>query len=198
MTSRNRRGLHVMLRMVVGLRHEKFWRKRRTDVRGELKAVTKLFLRIPNTLWVRVYGHPALQVISTSLSRCNLLSNFLHLGKGRRGCSLSSYPPNDCARNEWSSTRMGDATETSNALVLYSLTFSCCNATAGQGGVTPSIGDVEGALLAVKGSRTRVHVLIRPRPGDFVYSALEKQVMLCVIAGRNAWKIIFILRRTSR
>ncbi len=45
-----------------------------------------------------------------------------------------------------------------------------------QGGVTPSIGDIEGALLAVEGSRTKVHVLIRPRPGDFVYSALEKQV----------------------
>ncbi|CBN77438.1 copper homeostasis protein [Ectocarpus siliculosus] len=46
-----------------------------------------------------------------------------------------------------------------------------------QGGVTPSAGDIEGALLAVRGSRTRVHVLIRPRPGDFVYSVLEKQVM---------------------
>ncbi|CAM9219316.1 unnamed protein product [Ectocarpus sp. 13 AM-2016] len=46
-----------------------------------------------------------------------------------------------------------------------------------QGGVTPSAGDIEGALLAVRDSRTRVHVLIRPRPGDFVYSVLEKQVM---------------------
>ncbi|CAM9916559.1 unnamed protein product [Ectocarpus sp. 12 AP-2014] len=51
----------------------------------------------------------------------------------------------------------------------------CANLT--QGGVTPSAGDIEGALLAVRGSRTRVHVLIRPRPGDFVYSVLEKQVM---------------------
>lgn len=38
------------------------------------------------------------------------------------------------------------------------------------------MGDIQGAALAVKGSKTRVHVLIRPRPGDFVYSALEKQV----------------------
>ena len=45
-----------------------------------------------------------------------------------------------------------------------------------QGGVTPSIGDIEGAVVAVAGSHTRVHVLVRPRPGDFVYSALEKQV----------------------
>ncbi|CAM9395327.1 unnamed protein product [Scytosiphon promiscuus] len=52
----------------------------------------------------------------------------------------------------------------------------CANLTQ-QGGVTPSIGDIEGALLAVKGSHTKVHVLIRPRPGGFVYSALEKQVM---------------------
>eukprot|EP00904_Undaria_pinnatifida_P013369 jgi/Undpi1/9162/HiC_scaffold_26.g11620.m1 len=46
-----------------------------------------------------------------------------------------------------------------------------------QGGVTPSLGDVQGALLALAGSKTRVHVLIRPRPGDFVYTGLEKQVM---------------------
>ena len=48
--------------------------------------------------------------------------------------------------------------------------------TLSQGGVTPSIGDIQGAVLAVKGSKTKLHVLIRPRPGDFVYSSLEKQV----------------------
>lgn len=48
--------------------------------------------------------------------------------------------------------------------------------TLSQGGVTPSIGDIQGAALAVKGSKTRLHVLIRPRPGDFVYSSLEKEV----------------------
>ncbi|CAM9430256.1 unnamed protein product [Pylaiella littoralis] len=46
-----------------------------------------------------------------------------------------------------------------------------------QGGVTPSIGDIEGSLLVVKGSHTRAHVLIRPRPGDSMYSELEKKVM---------------------
>lgn len=54
-----------------------------------------------------------------------------------------------------------------------------------QGGVTPSIGDIEGALMAVKGSRTKVHVLIRPRPGDFVYSSLEKQVHVTSRAVRS-------------
>lgn len=48
--------------------------------------------------------------------------------------------------------------------------------TGPQGGVTPSIGDIESTVSALAGSDTRVHVLIRPRPGDFVYSALEKQV----------------------
>lgn len=57
-----------------------------------------------------------------------------------------------------------------------SLVMLCRDETFRQGGVTPSIGDIEGALLAVQGSRTKVHVLIRPRPGDFVYSSLEKQV----------------------
>lgn len=41
--------------------------------------------------------------------------------------------------------------------------------------MTPSIGDIEGAVSAVEGSNMRVHVLIRPRPGDFVYSEREKQ-----------------------
>jgi copper homeostasis protein len=48
-----------------------------------------------------------------------------------------------------------------------------------EGGVTPSIGTVAAALGAV--SRIGVQVLIRPRSGDFVYSAAETDVMLADI-----------------
>jgi copper homeostasis protein len=48
-----------------------------------------------------------------------------------------------------------------------------------DGGVTPGIAAVAATLGAV--SRIGVQVLIRPRPGDFVYSALERDVMLAGI-----------------
>jgi copper homeostasis protein len=48
-----------------------------------------------------------------------------------------------------------------------------------EGGITPSIGTVAATLGAV--SRIGVQVLIRPRPGDFVYSAAEQDVMLADI-----------------
>lgn len=48
-----------------------------------------------------------------------------------------------------------------------------------DGGTTPSIGTVSATLGAV--SRIGVQVLIRPRPGDFVYSAPERDVMLADI-----------------
>ncbi|CAM9424443.1 unnamed protein product [Choristocarpus tenellus] len=47
-----------------------------------------------------------------------------------------------------------------------------------QGGTTPSIGDVECTVLALRGSQTRVHVLIRPRPGNFIYTSAEIEVMV--------------------
>lgn len=53
------------------------------------------------------------------------------------------------------------------------------------GGVTPSIGLVEWAVFTAAG-RLGVHVLIRPRGGDFVYSAAEVEVMLRDIAAAKA------------
>lgn len=45
-----------------------------------------------------------------------------------------------------------------------------------EGGTTPPYGDI---LLARKIlNTTRLHVIIRPRGGDFLYSDLEKQIML--------------------
>ncbi|HEX5543054.1 MAG TPA: copper homeostasis protein CutC [Micromonospora sp.] len=45
-----------------------------------------------------------------------------------------------------------------------------------DGGLTPSIGTVEATLRTVR--RIRVQVLIRPRPGDFIYSPLEIETMV--------------------
>ena len=46
-----------------------------------------------------------------------------------------------------------------------------------EGGITPSAGMIEQAV-AVAAGRLRVHVIIRPRGGDFIYSASEAAVML--------------------
>lgn len=45
------------------------------------------------------------------------------------------------------------------------------------GGLTPSIALIEQAVAASSGSGLRVHVLIRPRPGDFVYTVDEIRCM---------------------
>jgi copper homeostasis protein len=45
-----------------------------------------------------------------------------------------------------------------------------------DGGLTPSIGTVETAVNSV--SRIRVHVIVRPRPGDFIYSPREVETMV--------------------
>ncbi|WP_374008594.1 copper homeostasis protein CutC [Leifsonia sp. LS-T14] len=49
-------------------------------------------------------------------------------------------------------------------------------AALGEGGITPSIGTVAGALRAA--ARIGIQVLIRQRPGDFVYDEVEVQAMV--------------------
>ncbi|MFC4139149.1 MULTISPECIES: copper homeostasis protein CutC [unclassified Microbacterium] len=51
-----------------------------------------------------------------------------------------------------------------------------CQALAETGGLTPSAGAVE-AVLSVAGRAERVAVLVRPRPGGFVYDADEVAVV---------------------
>ena len=51
-----------------------------------------------------------------------------------------------------------------------------------EGGLTPSLGKVEGVLRAAAASGTPVHVLVRPRSGDFCYSEAEFEVMLRDVA----------------
>jgi len=43
----------------------------------------------------------------------------------------------------------------------------------GDGGTTPSLGAMAGAVDAVRGSATKVMVLVRPRAGDFCYTPAE-------------------------
>jgi copper homeostasis protein len=45
-----------------------------------------------------------------------------------------------------------------------------------DGGLTPSIGAIETAVSSV--SRIRVHVIVRPRAGDFIYTAREVETMV--------------------
>ncbi|MEV0405623.1 copper homeostasis protein CutC [Actinoallomurus sp. NPDC050550] len=54
-----------------------------------------------------------------------------------------------------------------------------------EGGITPSIGMIEQAVAAATG-RLKVHVIIRPRGGDFVYGPTEAEVMLRDIAAVKA------------
>src|SRR5579863_3650294 len=54
-----------------------------------------------------------------------------------------------------------------------------------EGGVTPSIGMVRQARAAGRG-RLKVHVIIRPRGGDFLYSKDEFAVMLNDVAAVKA------------
>jgi len=47
----------------------------------------------------------------------------------------------------------------------------------GAGGTTPSVGTIAQVVQALQHSRTKVRVLIRPRPGDFVYTTRELEAM---------------------
>lgn len=47
-----------------------------------------------------------------------------------------------------------------------------------EGGITPSLGFIQQALQLCRGKDIQVHVLIRPRPGDFEYSDEEFEVIL--------------------
>ena len=45
-----------------------------------------------------------------------------------------------------------------------------------EGGTTPSFGDMRMARQGLK--ETKLHIIIRPRGGDFLYSPLEQEIML--------------------
>jgi copper homeostasis protein len=53
-----------------------------------------------------------------------------------------------------------------------------CAALAATGGLTPSAGMVAAVAAALAGTGVGVHVLVRPRPGGFVYAAAELDVQV--------------------
>lgn len=56
-----------------------------------------------------------------------------------------------------------------------------------EGGVTPSIGFIEEVVNLCRGLAIEVNVLIRPRPGDFLYSATEFElIQRDILAAKNA------------
>ena len=56
-----------------------------------------------------------------------------------------------------------------------------------EGGTTPSIGLIEECVKVCREHSVQVHVLIRPRAGDFVYSKEEFEVIQRdIIAAKNA------------
>ena len=55
-----------------------------------------------------------------------------------------------------------------------------------EGGTTPSYGDITVAREVLK--ETKLHVIIRPRGGDFLYSPLEQRIMLQDIANARRLK----------
>lgn len=65
-----------------------------------------------------------------------------------------------------------DATGARTAFAAGADRVELCQALAATGGLTPSAGTVD-SVLAVAGSGQRVAVLVRPRPGGFVYDAAE-------------------------
>ena len=45
-----------------------------------------------------------------------------------------------------------------------------------EGGTTPSFGEIRMARQLL--NQTKLHVIIRPRGGDFLYSPIEQEIML--------------------
>ena len=60
-----------------------------------------------------------------------------------------------------------------------------------EGGTTPSYGDIVIAREVLQ--NTRLHVIIRPRSGDFLYSPIEQRIMLKDIdnARRLGWNCLY-------
>lgn len=55
-----------------------------------------------------------------------------------------------------------------------------------EGGTTPSYGDIVIAREAL--TKTLLHVIIRPRGGDFLYSPIEQRIMLKISTTPADWE----------
>lgn len=66
-----------------------------------------------------------------------------------------------------------------------------------EGGTTPSIGLVEEAVKLCSKHNVEVHVLIRPRAGDFVYSkeefeVMKRDILAAKVAGADGKSVILM------
>ena len=71
---------------------------------------------------------------------------------------------------------LGDVASADSAIKGGATSLEVCGSRS-EGGVTPSTGLVREIVGLARARRVEVHVLVRPRPGDFVYSSLEFDVM---------------------
>lgn len=78
-----------------------------------------------------------------------------------------------------------DPTGVAIAVEVGAKRVELCSALGATGGLTPSGGLLAAAIVAA-GTDIEVHPLVRPRPGDFVYRAVEIDVQLRDIAAAIA------------
>lgn len=74
----------------------------------------------------------------------------------------------------------GDLQSVANAVSGGADRIELCSGLA-EGGVTPSAGFIRGAGI-LKGPHTRLHVLIRPRGGDFCYDEADREAIISDVA----------------
>ena len=65
---------------------------------------------------------------------------------------------------------LSDITSAISAIAGGATSIELCTSRA-EGGITPYIGLIDEVVRISRGKEVQVHVLIRPRPGNFVYSA---------------------------
>lgn len=78
------------------------------------------------------------------------------------------------------------------------LSLELCSDRSG-GGITPSMGLIEQCVQLVKGTEVELHVLIRPRPGDFVYSddefeIIQRDIIAAKVAGADGEYSILVMK----
>ena len=65
---------------------------------------------------------------------------------------------------------LSDVTSAISAIEGGATSIELCT-NRGEGGITPFIGLIQEVVFLSRGKSVEIHVLIRPRPGNFVYSA---------------------------
>jgi len=105
-----------------------------------------------------------------SLTICTIIYFFLYLNNRRKFAKKSKFCIEIC---------LGDIQSVSFATLGGANSIElCCNLS--EGGITPSYALIRSSILFLKekNSNCSLHVLIRPRPGNFLYSEEEFQIIL--------------------